>query len=272
MIQALRRLLASARGVGPDGWRAPPSAEAPARLSLSRAPPAVYAVGDVHGCLDKLLALETLIQRDAASIAGPKLIVMLGDVIDRGPASAQVLDHLIAAPPDGFHRVCLRGNHEDALLRFLDRPGVADGWIGIGRRQTLLSYGFDLERLEREAGMKRRTVLEAFREAFPENHRGFLQRMPVALSTESHFFAHAGARPGVALEAQKDEDLMWIRDGFLHHRGPPFGKVVVHGHTPEARPFVSRFRIGLDTGAFAGGPLTAARLRPGGDVGILSAP
>lgn len=230
------------------------------RLELPGDPSFVYAIGDVHGCLDKLRALEAAIVADATGCEGLKLLVLLGDYVDRGPDSAGVIDHLVRPPPHSFRRVCLRGNHDDFLLRVLQRPDLAAHWLELGGRQTMLSYGYDLEHLSKLDRRGTMAVVEQFVAEFPATHRAFLDRLPVALSTASYIFVHAGMRPGHPLDEQSDTDLLWIRDDFLHHDGAPFAKPVVHGHTPTLRPVVTRYRIGVDTGACMGGALTAVRL------------
>ncbi|MEQ1771110.1 MAG: metallophosphoesterase family protein [Devosia sp.] len=227
-------------------------------MRLETEPAVTYAVGDVHGCLDQLRALETLIVADAAGIDGEKLIVMLGDYVDRGPASAQVIDHLLAPPPEGFIRICLGGNHEAAMLAFLSGEDADGDWLGFGSEATLASYGMGLNEFTGSATEIRRAALPLV----PAEHREFLMAQPVLVETPHHIFAHAGVRPGVALEAQTDEDLLWFRDGFAADYGE-FGKVVVHGHTPLREPFVSAHRIDVDTMAFATGRLTAVRLMAG---------
>lgn len=230
------------------------------RLELPGDPAFTYAIGDVHGCLDKLQALEAAIVADAADCDGLKLLVFLGDYVDRGPDSAGVLAHLVQPPPPGFQRVCLRGNHDDFLLRVLRRPEVASHWLELGGRETLLSYGYDLEHLSTIDRRGTMAVVEQFVAEFPAAHRAFLERLPVLLATASYVFVHAGLRPGLPLDAQADNDMLWIRDEFIHHDGPPFSRPVVHGHTPTVRPVLSRYRIGVDTGACMGGSLTAVRL------------
>lgn len=232
----------------------------PRRLSLPFEPNVTYAIGDVHGCIEKLQALEEALVDDARALNGPKLIVMLGDYVDRGPDSARVIDHLLGAPPKGFHRVCLRGNHESQLLKFLRKPSGIKDWLDFGGAQTMRSYGFDIDYLVQGAGLKRKDVVENFVAAFPASHFRFLEIRPISLTTPRFFFAHAGAKPGVSLEEQSEHDLLWIRKRFIDHRGKPFDRTIVHGHTTEDRPHVSRYRIGVDTGACRGGPLTAVRL------------
>ena len=226
---------------------------------------AIYAVGDVHGCLDALLELEARICEDAVAIDGDKLIVMLGDYVDRGPKSAAVLYHLIGSPPTGFDRVCLRGNHDDAFLAFLDGDPAGDWVLDHGAVDTFLSYGVDIRG---DAAPARHPLREAVRDAVPSSHVEFLRELPVLLSVGTDVFAHAGVRPGRPLAEQTDEDLMWIRRSFLD-LGPGLPVRVFHGHTPTRAAHVGPDRVGLDTHCYRTGRLTAARLLDG-NVTILS--
>jgi serine/threonine protein phosphatase 1 len=228
------------------------------RLNISLDPVVTYAIGDIHGCIDKLRRLERRIVDDAASIERSKLLVFLGDYIDRGTGSAAVIEHLMAPPPEGFSRICLCGNHEEALIDVLDGRRTLDDWMRLGGERTLMSYGYDvgyLAKLRRTAGDAAAIV-----EALPAGHIEFLRQLPVTLSTPSYLFVHAGVRPGIDLSEQRDEDLLWIREPFLSEGPGISGRLVVHGHTPGETPVVRDHRVGVDTGAYAGGPLTAARL------------
>ncbi|MDW7712456.1 MAG: metallophosphoesterase family protein [Deferrisomatales bacterium] len=233
----------------------------------------VYAVGDVHGRADLLVALHREIVRDAARAGGREtpprenLVVYLGDYIDRGALTRQAVDLLLAGPPEGFRAVHLRGNHEDLLLRFLDDPSALGAWLAVGGQTTLLSYrvappasGFSPE--------KARAARDALREALPEAHREFFRGLRASLRVGDYFFCHAGVRPGVPLEDQALEDLLWIREEFVYCR-EPFGARVVHGHSICPRPELRPHRIGLDTGAYATGTLTCAVLE-GEGVRLLS--
>lgn len=224
----------------------------------------VYAVGDVHGHSGELAALTAEIRRDAAGSApgGRPLIVFLGDYVDRGPDSRGVLDALLALEVDpAFEVVALKGNHEDALIRFLAEPGYAQAWIDNWGETTLRSYGIDPWGGE--------AVQARFAAAFPDAHRAFLGRLRPSLEIGDYFFAHAGVRPGVALADQTERDLMWIRWEFLQSDAD-FGKVVVHGHTPSETPELKANRINVDTGVYFTGVLTAVRLH-GTDRRIIQA-
>ena len=219
---------------------------------------AVYAIGDVHGCLDALLALERNIARDAEAIAGRKLIVMLGDYVDRGPASAQVIDHLIALPPPGFERICLAGNHEIVMLDYLEGRASRSNWIPIGAEPTLLSYGIDHDRL-RSIYRADRQIDDVIRKAIPAAHIAFLRSLPIMIETPRYLFVHAGVRPELALDKQTDEDLVFIRSAF-YQRAHLLSRYVVHGHTPIGEAKREGMRVNIDTGACFGGRLTALRI------------
>ncbi|SON56886.1 Serine/threonine-protein phosphatase 1 [Hartmannibacter diazotrophicus] len=222
----------------------------------------IYAVGDVHGCYPLLLDAERRICADAEQRSGHKLIVMLGDYVDRGPNSTDVLTHLSSPPPKGMHRLCLCGNHDDAFLKFIASPLRSLNWIDFGGSKTMMSYGVDVVPL---LGNKRgqAKLVELVREVIPQLHIKFLRSLPVTLSVGPYLFVHAGIVPGLALEEQRDEDLMWIREPFIS-RGPMLeGMTVIHGHVAAKEPVFTRDRICIDTGAYATGNLTVLRLEKG---------
>jgi len=225
---------------------------------LPEVPPGsrIYAIGDIHGRADLLRRLHQLIHEDAYQRQAPRnVVVYLGDYVDRGEASPAVIDLLLDEPLPSFESVHLKGNHEDSLLRFLDDTGVGPAWLLYGGAETLASYGVrpphatcrnqELERAQRE-----------FRVRLPERHRRFMAGLKLTHEEGDYLFAHAGVRPGVPLEQQQAQDLLWIRDEFLLSDAE-FGKIIVHGHTITSRPDVQRNRIGIDTGAFASGTLTS---------------
>jgi calcineurin-like phosphoesterase family protein len=216
----------------------------------------VYAVGDIHGRADLLRRMHELIHFDAYRRQAPRnVVIYLGDYIDRGTDSPAVVDLLLEAPLPGFTSVHLKGNHEDSLLRFLVDPAIGPAWLAYGGTATLLSYGVRPP----EAATRRDELARAQRdlaERLPERHRRFMAGLTLAHSEGDYFFVHAGVRPGVPLDRQIEEDLLWIRDEFLESDAE-HGKIVVHGHTITPRPDVRRNRIGVDTGAFASGTLTA---------------
>ncbi len=237
------------------------------RLSFDRWPAALYAIGDVHGCLPQLLDIEQQIEVDARGTKGEKWIVMLGDYVDRGPQSAQVLEHLLRPAPPGFKRFCLLGNHEQMMLDFLDDPVAHAYWLEQGGLETLRSYGLRLGAVSGANKVRFRSV----RQHIPDDHQRFLDALPISLSLPGWVFVHAGIRPGRPLAEQSDEDLIWIREPFLSGRlaGAPR---VVHGHTPSPGPVVTEHRVCLDTQCFLTDRLTAARIALSGELSFLTSP
>ncbi|QSW94531.1 metallophosphoesterase family protein [Rhizobium lentis] len=231
------------------------------RLTLDIADTPTYAIGDIHGRYDLLLKAEEAILRDGAQLPGQKLIVTLGDYIDRGPDSAQVIAHLMTPPPDGFDRICLAGNHEIAMLDYIDGWLSYDDWMRMGSAELLKSYGLDPEHLPLifPSGVQ----LDAFlRQSLPHTHIDFMRALPVMLETPNVVFVHAGIDPMLPLAAQTEEDLVLIRHRFLESR-IPLPKLVVHGHTPNDEPDIRSRRLNLDTRAFRSGRLTVARFWQG---------
>ncbi|MGI6852212.1 metallophosphoesterase family protein [Mesorhizobium sp. 1B3] len=228
------------------------------RLALDLEDTLAYAVGDVHGCHEELLALEAKIEADAAFFSGRKLIIMLGDYVDRGPASSSVLDHLLRPPPPGFERICLAGNHEIAMLDYCEGRITLGEWTSLGGDATLISYGLDPAYLGRAFGSARKAD-EHIRKSIPDGHMHFLHDLPVLVETPHFVFVHAGIRPGLSLDEQSDDDLTRIRSDFLHH---PHGlrQWIVHGHTPVPTIVPEGRRLNIDTGAFYSGCLSAVRI------------
>jgi serine/threonine protein phosphatase 1 len=219
---------------------------APGRLPEGRR---VYAVGDVHGCLDRLVSLHWAVAADlAANPVRDSVLVHLGDYIDRGPDSAGVVWLLAGtiAPPVS-RRVDLRGNHEAMMMMALDEGGrAASQWLDNGGEQTLESY---------HVSEPTRIRHKEWRRAIPPTHIAWLSALDIMHREGTYVFVHAGIRPGLSLKSQTRDDLMWIREPFLSDTSQR-DVVVVHGHTPRARPEVRDTRIGIDTGAVMGGDLT----------------
>ena len=245
----------------PFFWRRKPSpspAAAAERAVDPRLPDGlrIYAIGDVHGCADLLHRMTDLIAADLdADAPGETYTVFLGDYVDRGGDSAAVLDRLSSGRfPTAI--VPLIGNHEQALIEFLESPDALSPWRAFGGLETMRSYGVEVDApaLQDPAAIHR-----SFGERLPAAHRAFLRSLGTHHEVGDYFFCHAGVRPGVALADQTVDDLTWIRDPFLDATGS-FGKVVVHGHTPTDAPVLRANRIGIDTGAYATGRLTCLRL------------
>lgn len=224
------------------GGRAPVPAGLPERVDR------VYAIGDVHGDLDRLIRLEALIRGDAARTgAAPdrSAILLLGDVIDRGPLSAHLLDHLLRPAPDLPERVLLRGNHEQMLLDLLDGRGDPDGWVRLGGEATLRSYELDLPPVR---GGRRR--IDRLRELMPERHVALLRATPLLLVHGGALYSHAGGDPSLPLARQGATPLLERRARPEEGRSrPAHGLLSVHGHQPVPEPELIRWRINLDTSA-----------------------
>jgi calcineurin-like phosphoesterase family protein len=215
----------------------------------------VIAFGDVHGCLDKLQALLERIEAHAAAFPQQHhIVVSLGNLIDRGPDSAGVVERLTKGVL-GCELVVLRGNHEQMLLDFAHDADAAEPWLCNGGFDTLLSYGLDLNAITDEKGGPQ-GLQRALLEKLPREHLGFLSATRLSFDFGGYFFVHAGVRPGVALDGQAQHDLLSIREDFLQWR-KPFARKIVHGHTPVKVPAFNANRINLDTGACFGGPLSA---------------
>ena len=212
----------------------------------------LYVIGDIHGRLDLLDRLIDAIKCDVDEYGNDCLTVTLGDYIDRGPNSRGVIERLLANPFPGDY-VALKGNHEALLENFLDEPGIGGRWRHLGGLETLHSFGVPVASLM--VGRNYDQAAEQLRAALSPEHTKFLASLKTSLTVGRYFLCHAGVRPGVPLERQSEEDLLWIRDEFLSSK-MDFGKIVVHGHTPTDEPEVLPNRINIDTGAFATGRLT----------------
>jgi serine/threonine protein phosphatase 1 len=237
------------------------------RVGEARTPDALrlYAIGDVHGCNDALGAVHAAIAADlAARAVADHRIIHIGDYTDRGPDSAGVVERLAELTARDSHVICLRGNHDQKLLDFLADPAAAAAaFFSFGGKATLKSYGVGMR------GQNYENLGRQLAEKMPAAHRAFLAGLPLSVRFGDYFFCHAGIRPGVALEAQTADDLMWIREEFLDDLRD-HGVVVVHGHTVTETPTpeVRANRIDIDTGAVFGRPLTCLMLE-GNEVRFL---
>lgn len=218
----------------------------------------LYAIGDIHGRDDLLDRLLDLVAADAGDAASDmrRVLLFVGDYVDRGLGSRQVIDRLLHNPLPGFESVYLMGNHEEAFLGFLEGQPIAFDWFKYGGLETLYSYDVPIPRRPATPvdmdELRRQAVA-----AVPAPHVAFLRGCKLWHVEGDYAFVHAGVRPGVALEHQDAEDLLWIRDAFLSSRANHGGKVIVHGHTICPEPEMRPNRINIDTGAYASGRLTS---------------
>ncbi|MFZ2029549.1 MAG: metallophosphoesterase [Vitreimonas sp.] len=231
-----------------------------------------YAIGDIHGRSDLLVELLAVLENRAPSEVRDgvhPVVVFLGDYVDRGPNSAGVIDLLLKGAPFGYERRFLKGNHEQSMLAFMEAPLENRAWVLQGGAETLRSYGVtppppvgardeDWVRVSRQLSAN-----------LPSAHLDFLNGLERYLVFGDYAFVHAGVDHSRSLEQQTDADLYWSRQRFLASK-KRFSHVVVHGHTPADRPYVDDRRIGIDTGAYASGMLSAARFE-GTAVTFLSA-
>ncbi len=230
-----------------------------------------YAIGDIHGHLALLQGVHALIGQDMAR-HGPAPIVHVGDLVDRGPDSRGVLDHLMHGMAQGQDWIVLKGNHDRMFTRFLRDPAEAEpglradlSWLHprLGGTETLGSYGV------RAAGD--RPVAKVHADALaavPPSHRAFIENLPALHQIGDVLFVHAGIRPGIAVQAQTETDLVWIREPFLSQTAS-HGPLIVHGHTAIATPTHYGNRVNIDSSAAYGGPLSAIVVE-GGDVFLLT--
>lgn len=252
--------------MAPADSRGPTPASAPAPMTFGKVSgQLVYAIGDIHGCYALLRALLDRIAADAQAHAAGRtpVLIFCGDYVDRGPDSARVLDALCWLRRHAPYEVhFLKGNHDQVLLDYLDDPWRARDWMRFGGVETLASYGVEPPPLEADAA-RHATARDDLLERLPVAHLRFLDQLDLMVELGDYVFVHAGIRPGRPLADQSADDLLWIREDFLgatqRHE-----KHVVHGHTwTGSEPELHANRIGIDTGAYETGVLTAVRLEDG---------
>lgn len=202
----------------------------------------IFAIGDIHGCISKLKSIMNMIDIDAQN----DTLVFIGDYIDRGVDSKGVVDFVLDLRESINRVICLQGNHEQMFLDYLSDDKYKGFFLANGGESTIPSYGF----IETNDGMKVNV---------PESHMQFFKSLLPYYETDDYIFVHAGLRPGIPLEKQDTDDLMWVRYEFIKS-SYDFGKTVVFGHTPLIRPLIESNKIGIDTGAVFGGKLTCVEL------------
>lgn len=222
----------------------------------------IYAVGDVHGCFDELVSLLDRIEEDHRSRSEAKcFIIFLGDLIDRGPKSRHVVQHLLNTPPAFAKMEFIRGNHEEMAVRALTGdPMLIPDWIQYGGLEFAISYGLDPGQMTFQSPEKIQRLLL---DVVPKEDIAFLASGADWIASGDYMFVHAGVRPGVPLDQQSGRDLRWIRSGFIDS-SEDFGAVIVHGHTISNTVEIRPNRIAMDTGAYRTGKLSAIRLEADG--------
>ena len=236
-------------------------AERRSHLYMDELPDTLYAIGDIHGCIDQLVRLEDMIKRDADREPGSKVMIRLGDYVDRGPDSAAVLDRLTQPTRSDLRAINLAGNHEAVMLDFLRNPRPDHEWLNFGGIQTLHSYGIY------KIPQRSRDLANVIAAHVPEEHFTLLETLPSLASFPGYTFVHAGAEPGLALQDHGDDILLWKRPSTKPETYP---YVLVHGHTPVERVEVINGRINVDTGAYATGNLSAVKIRKSGEISVIS--
>lgn len=221
----------------------------------------IYAIGDIHGELPLLEELIDEIRWDARQKPDrDHKLIFIGDYVDRGLHSRQVVD-LVMNGIDGFETICLRGNHEQMLIDFLDMPthekAISLKRDFVGGTETLQSYGLDIDELILD--LQNEVSIEGKLRAIPEEHSRWMANLPHWHFEDGFCFVHAGVRPGIHVEAQQERDALWIRGDFTDS-DHDHGRVIVHGHTTSREPEIKPNRINIDTGACLFGTLTAVAL------------
>lgn len=214
----------------------------------------IYSIGDIHGCEDLLRQLQALIIEDSSNYSGHKKIIYLGDYIDRGEFSKQVIELLVAHPLPGFESIYLRGNHEQSLLDFLVEPDIGRSWFNYGGLQTLVSYGVKFNKIPTSKD-DLKALQSDLNNQIPSTHLAFYNNTVSYHESGHYYFVHAGVKPGLSLAKQQTSNQLWIREEFISYT-KPFEKIIVHGHTCSEQADFKINRIGIDTCAYASGKLT----------------
>ena len=213
----------------------------------------IYCIGDIHGRYDLLQQLHCRIILDANDYSYPISVIYIGDYIDRGHQSKQVIDYLLSDPLPNFNSIFLQGNHEQVLLEFLHDPNSAIAWFSFGGLSTLISYDVKITGIPSPQQLPGLQI--ELQDNIPDTHVQFFQQLLPYYEKDGYYFVHAGVRPGVQLKKQRLEDMLWIRDKFLDSQRF-HGKVIVHGHSITDVPEIHANRIGIDTGAYDSNILT----------------
>ena len=223
----------------------------------------VYVVGDIHGCHKELINLQNDIEKDAKKRSGTKLLIYLGDYVDRGPAVMDCIQSLIDFRPHDFSIIYLLGNHEQMLLDFLaEKKSSLYIWLGNGGLETLRSYGNKMdgyidETMELQYDER---IRDNFLRLLPSSHKDFFHQLQLSYEWENYFFVHAGIDPDTPLHKQKKDTLLWTRDPKFLDSKKQFEKIIVHGHTPGNSIIRKNNRICLDTGVFFSGKLSCIKI------------
>jgi serine/threonine protein phosphatase 1 len=219
----------------------------------------IYAIGDIHGCCELLKKIHQKIIDDAKAHDHKDIVVVyMGDYIDKGPKSKEVIDSLINNPFDGYKKIFLKGNHEWVMMNFLNNPEIGTSWLRYGGDETLKSYGVNIHSAN---GQKKsnQQLSEDLERVISADHMAFYDKLRLSHVEGDYFFVHAGIRPGVEIEDQNQEDLLGIREEFVKYK-KPFDKKVIFGHTIFDKAINQSNKIGVDSGAYLFGRLSCVVL------------
>ena len=227
----------------------------------------VFAVGDIHGCRDLLQNMHKKILESSQNVEGKKLLIYLGDYIDRGPDIKETIQTLIDFQPENFKQVFLLGNHEQMLLEFIsgskNSPYI---WLGNGGLETFKSYGIDLSKYIDDTKMELyhdKKIRKQLLESIPPSHKDFFNQLQLSYEWDNYFFVHAGINPDLPLDKQEKETMLWTREKSFFNPKMTCSKIIVHGHTPVEKIEKYPFRINLDTGSFYSGKLSCLKIENG---------
>ncbi len=219
----------------------------------------VFAVGDIHGCRELLQKIHNKILKASKNVEGQKLLIYLGDYIDRGPDIKGTIQTLIDFQPENFTKVFLLGNHEQMLLDFMvGKRNSLYIWLGNGGFETLESYGTDIaSHIDQSMELQdNEQIRKQFTRLLPFSHKNFFNQLQLNYEWNNYFFVHAGINPDFSLDKQERETMLWTREHKFFDSKMTYHKIIVHGHTPAEKVEKLPCRINLDTGAFYSGILS----------------
>ena len=226
----------------------------------------VFAVGDIHGCKELLNVIHNKIIEVSKNKEGEKLLIYLGDYIDREPDIKGTIQTLIDFQPENFTKVFLLGNHEQMLLDFMDgKRNSLYIWLGNGGLETLESYGIDMNSyIDHSMELKDEELIrKKFTRLLPFSHKNFFNQLILNYEWGNYFFVHAGINPDLPIEKQEKETMLWTREKNFFNPKMTCSKIIVHGHTPVEKIEKYPFRINLDTGSFYSGKLSCLKIENG---------
>ncbi len=226
----------------------------------------VFAVGDIHGCKELLNVIHNKIIEASKNKEGEKLLIYLGDYIDREPDIKGTIQTLIDFQPENFTKVFLLGNHEQMLLDFMaEKRNSLYIWLGNGGLETLESYGSDMNSyIDHSMELKDEELIrKQFTRLLPFSHKNFFNQLILNYEWGNYFFVHAGINPDLPIEKQEKETMLWTREKNFFNPKMTCSKIIVHGHTPVEKIEKYPFRINLDTGSFYSGKLSCLKIENG---------